>query len=72
MRERLADHMERAWVITCSRCKNEGLSYSQTKAESERWFAGQGWRFVYWSAARPSRLLCPTCVEETNVAGVLG
>lgn len=55
--------MKKAIVISCSRCKTEGLFYGVDPDEAEQWFYGQGWRFVV-PKDRAKRLFCPDCMRD--------
>lgn len=35
--------LEQCWLITCSRCKDDGYSYEMSEAEASAEFRGQGW-----------------------------
>jgi hypothetical protein len=63
----LTERMERAWIIDCSRCSQEGIAYGK-KAEAEAWFREQGWAEFGVEAWGTVRLFCPECAAYASGA----
>lgn len=69
----LSDYIEQVWLVTCSRCKSEGQSYTDFPSDAEAAFAEYGWTVeqvegTYFTGdplqphvGRVWRVFCPRC-----------
>lgn len=57
---RLLAHIDRGFMIDCSRCSNEEFSYALGALEAAHEFADSGWTSEY------PRAWCPECSVETG------
>lgn len=58
----LRDHLDRAWLIACSRCSAEGVDFSDLPDMASYWLHGLGWS---WNS-EDRRVYCPACNKETS------
>lgn len=56
----MAENFDKALVIDCSRCANQGVSYEPTPAAAERELLGQGWTYD------DPHVYCPACSGVTT------
>lgn len=54
----LADFIEHVWVLGCSRCANEGISYEDDGAAAVTDLSARGWTI------ESPRVFCPACNGE--------
>lgn len=55
MMSELLGHIEQVFIITCTRCKYEGIDYQDWLNEAAREFARRGWTY------EPPMIFCPVC-----------